>query len=158
MKIGIMSIKLSNYLSEAGISLNIAGQSKSDILSSLVGILEQLVSLKDSAAIIKMLEERENLKTTGIGSGIAIPHCKSPDVDKVYVVIGLSKEGIDFQSLDNKPAHFFFLLVAPEKSGSEHLKASAKIVRLIRDEDVRKELLELGSAKEVIEYIKLKED
>jgi len=153
-----MCMKLSNYLSEAGISLDIQGQSKSDILSSLVGILEQMVSLKNSAEIVKKLEERENLKTTGIGSGIAIPHCKSTDVDKVYVVIGFSKEGKEFQSLDEKPAHFFFLLVAPEKSGSEHLKASAKIVRLIRDEEVRKDLLELGSPQEVIEYIKLKED
>ncbi|NQU63041.1 MAG: PTS sugar transporter subunit IIA [SAR324 cluster bacterium] len=151
-------MKLSDYLDEAGISLDITGDNKSEILSKLVEILTNIIPINNSAEIIKTLEDRERLKTTGIGSGIAIPHCKSSEVDRVHVVVGISKEGIDFESMDQQPANFFFLLVAPEDAGSEHLKASAKIVRLVRDETVREDLLKMTSAKDVLEYIKAKED
>ena len=151
-------MKLSDYINETGISLNITGSSKPEILTNLVQLLAKTASINNCDAIVKTLEERENLKTTGIGSGIALPHCKSTEVDKIHIVIGLSKNGIDFQALDNEPANFFFLLVAPEASGSEHLKASAKIVRLVRDAEVRQELLSLKSSEEVIKYIRTKED
>jgi fructose-specific phosphotransferase system IIA component len=151
-------MKISDYLNESSISLNLEGGSKPEILDSLVKILAQSTSINDIEDIIKTLEERENLKTTGIGSGIAIPHCKSSEVDKVHIAIGLSKGGKDFQSLDQEPANLFFLLVAPENAGSEHLKAIAKIARLVRGTKVRQELLELTSSKEVLEYIKAKEE
>ncbi len=150
-------MKLSDYLSESGISTNLAGSNKSEVITNLVNILTETTQLKNREKLVEMLEERESLKTTGIGSGIAIPHCKSSNVDKVHIIIGISKEGIDFQSLDNKPANFFFLLVAPETSGSEHLKASAKIVRLFREASIREELLTFDTSSEVIEYIKAKE-
>ena len=151
-------MKLSDYLDESCITFSLAGNTKTDILKRLVEILDNAASLKNSEEILKNLEEREKLKTTGIGSGIAIPHCKSADVDKVHIVIGLSKEGIDFDSLDKKPANLFFLLVAPEDAGAEHLKASAKIVRLVRDDAVREELLGLNTPKEVFDYIRGKEE
>ncbi|MCP4754347.1 MAG: PTS sugar transporter subunit IIA [Proteobacteria bacterium] len=150
-------MNLSDYLVESGISMDLTGKDKDEILTNLVGILGKTATINDTSAIVKMLVEREKLKTTGIGSGIAIPHCKSPEVNKVHIVIGLSKNGIDFEALDEKPANFFFLLVAPEDAGSEHLKASAKIVRLIRDTTVREDLLKLKTSKEVIDYIKAKE-
>ncbi len=151
-------MKLSDYLDESGILLNITGDSKSEILSKLVTILADMGVIDNSPKILKTLEERENLKTTGIGSGIAIPHCKSSEVERVHVVIGISQTGLDFESLDQQPVSFFFLLVAPENAGSEHLKVSAKIVRLVRDDAVRAELLKMTSAKDVLEYIKLKAD
>ncbi len=150
-------MKLSDYLDESGIVLDITGESKSEILLKLVEILTDTATIKNSAEIVKTLEDREKLKTTGIGSGIAIPHCKSSEVDRVHVVIGISRSGIDFDSLDQQPANFFFLLVAPENAGSEHLKASAKIVRLVREVQVREDLLKMTSPKDVYEYIKSKE-
>jgi len=147
-------MKLSDYLDESGIVLDFSGGNKLEILSKLVDILAVKVPIRDRAAIVKNLEEREKLKTTGIGSGIAIPHCKSSEVDRVCVVIGISKVGLDFDSLDQQPAHFFFLLVAPENAGSEHLKVSAKIVRLIREDQVRAALLELTSPRDVFAFIK----
>jgi PTS system fructose-specific IIC component len=149
---------LSDYLTESGILLDITGDSKSEILSKLVAILADMGAINNNAEIIKTLEEREKLKTTGIGSGIAIPHCKSSEVEKVHVVIGISREGVDFESLDQQPANFFFLLVAPENAGSEHLKVSAKIVRLVREDAVRTELLKMTSAKDILEFIKLKDE
>ncbi len=151
-------MKLSDYLDESGILLDITGDGKSDILSKLVSIMADMGAISNSTEILKTLEEREKLKTTGIGSGIAIPHCKSSEVERVHVVIGISRTGVDFESLDQQPANFFFLLVAPENAGSEHLKVSAKIVRLVRDDAVRAELLKMTSAKDVLEFIKLKED
>ena len=147
-------MELSDYLSESGTLMNISGRNKQEIIRHLVDLLTKTVRIKDVEDIIQKLEEREAQKTTGIGSGIAIPHCKSPEVHDVHIVIGISKEGIDFQSLDQQPVHFFFLLVAPEKGGSEHLKASAKIVRLFRDKSFREKLLSLNSAKEVLACIK----
>ncbi len=146
-------MKLSDYLCESGIEMDFQGSSKSEIIRNLVVLLSKTTEIENSEKIVEMLEEREQLKTTGIGSGIAIPHCKSLEVDKVHIVIGISKTGIDFESLDNKPAHLFFLLVAPEKGGAEHLKASAKIVRLFRDEDFQKQLLDLSSSLEVLKLI-----
>ncbi|MBU2643197.1 PTS sugar transporter subunit IIA [bacterium] len=151
-------MKLSDYLDESGILLDITGDSKTDILSKLVEILTHSITTLNGPQIVKTLEDRERLKTTGIGSGIAIPHCKSAEVDRVHVVIGISRAGVEFDSLDQKPAHFFFLLVAPENAGSEHLKVSAKIVRLVRDDKIRADLLELNTSKEVLEYIQQKED
>jgi fructose-specific phosphotransferase system IIA component len=146
-------MKLADYLCESGITMNLTGADKSEIIRNLVGLLTKTTRISDSEAIIEMLEEREKLKTTGIGSGIAIPHCKSSEVEKVEIVVGISKEGIDFQSLDNKSTHFFFLLVAPEKGGSEHLKASAKIVRLFREDAIREKLLSVDTPKEVLHFI-----
>jgi len=151
-------MKLSDYLDESGILLDITGDSKSEILSKLVSILADMGAIDNRPEILKTLEEREKLKTTGIGSGIAIPHCKSSEVDRVHVVLGISKTGVDFESLDQQPANFFFLLVAPENAGSEHLKVSAKIVRLVREDTVRAELLKMTSAKDILEFIQLKEE
>jgi fructose-specific phosphotransferase system IIA component len=133
--------------------MNLKGTDKSEIIKNLVDLLSKTTRISDTGTIVKLLEEREKLKTTGIGSGIAIPHCKSSEVDKVHIVVGISKEGIEFQSLDNEPTHFFFLLVAPEKGGAEHLKASAKIVRLFREESLREKLLSLNTPKEVLQHI-----
>ncbi len=150
-------MKLSDYLCESGITMELQGNDKTEIIECLVELLTKTTVINNTGKIIKNLEEREKLKTTGIGSGIAIPHCKSSEVDKVHIVIGISKDGIDFQSLDEKPANFFFLLVAPEKSGSEHLKASAKIVRLFRESTFRESLLTMNTSSEVIDFIKAKE-
>lgn len=147
-------MKLSDYLGEKSILMNLTGSSKSEIIENLVQLLCQNINISNVTEIVQKLEERESLKTTGIGFGIAIPHCKSNEIDDVQIVIGISKEGKDFQSLDDKPAHFFFLLVAPEKGGSEHLKASAKIVRLFREESIREKLLTLNSEEEVLSFIR----
>ncbi len=146
-------MKLADYLCESGILMNLTAGDKSEIIRNLVELLTKTTKISDAKNIIEMLEERERLKTTGIGSGIAIPHCKSSEVEEVCIVLGISKEGIDFQSLDGKPAHFFFLLVAPEKGGSEHLKASAKIVRLFREDALKEKLLSLDTSKEVLQQI-----
>ena len=147
-------MRLYDYLSTAGISLEIAGDSKEEILRQLTAVLARKIPLKETETIVEQLVEREDLSTTGIGFGVAVPHCKSTEVDTLQVVIGYSKEGLDFGALDGNPVKIFFLLIAPEGSSAEHLKALAKIARLVKDEEIRESLLNCASAQEIVDYIR----
>jgi PTS system nitrogen regulatory IIA component len=98
-----------------------------------------------------VLIERERLGSTGIGDGIAIPHGKSPDLDHLLISFGRSRQGVDFDSLDGKPAHLFFLVLAPENSAGVHLKALARISRLLKSHNIRSELMNAADAAEIFE-------
>jgi len=112
----------------------------------------------DRAQMVSVLMAREELGSTGIGDGIAIPHGKIPELDELIVSCGRSKKGIDFNARDGKPVHFFFLLLAPENSAGQHLKVLAMISRLSRNKVFRKKLMEAGSITELYELIVEKDD
>jgi len=150
-------MEISNCLSESDISLEVDGRDKPEILKNLVDVFTKSTPLDNKTEVLNLLLEREKLKTTGIGSGVAIPNCKISQVDRIHIIVGLSKKGIDFNSLDNNPAHLFFLIIAPESSSSGHLKICAKVVRLVRDAKVREELLAIPTAEGVMTYIREKE-
>jgi PTS system nitrogen regulatory IIA component len=97
--------------------------------------------------------DREKLGSTGIGDGIAIPHGKIRDLGGVVASFGRSREGVDFESIDQKPTHLFFLLVAPENSAGMHLKALARISRLLKDPNFRKKLMGAGDKDELFQII-----
>ncbi len=145
-------MNLSDYLNESGIVPDIAGESKEAILTNLVEALAQFIPINKNN-IVRLLEEREQLSTTGIGFEVAIPHCKTAEVSELQIVVARSKTGVEFEALDGKPVKLFFLLIAPEKSGSEHLKALAKIARLAKDQDIRKTLFKLDTPKKIFDYI-----
>ena len=107
----------------------------------------------DAQEMSRVIQERENLGSTGIGEGMAIPHGKMKDLNDFFILFGRSREGVDFQSMDNKPAHLFFLLLAPEDSASTHLKVLARISRLLMDGGFRKNLMEATSADEIYRII-----
>ena len=96
---------------------------------------------------------REVLGSTGIGQGVGIPHGKSENIKNLVAAFGLSKEGVDFESLDGEAAHIFFLLLAPEDSAGPHLKALARISRLLKDRYVRGALKNAKSEKDIIKII-----
>ncbi len=148
---------ISSCLSESAISLHIDGNDKPEILRRLVDVFVESAALDIGTDVFNLLLEREKLKTTGIGSGVAIPHCKTAAVDRAHIVVGLSNKGIDFRSLDKLPTHMFFLVVAPQQAGATHLKICARIARLVKDAEFKKGLLALQSAKEVVSFIKEKE-
>lgn len=100
--------------------------------------------------LLDVLLEREKLGSTGIGDGVAIPHGKVPGIDEVIAVFARSIEGIDFESMDDKKAHLFFLLIAPENSSGAHLKALAKISRLMKEPKFRMGLMEAKSREEIL--------
>ena len=96
---------------------------------------------------------REALGSTAIGQGIAIPHGKSDSVDNIVGALGISKQGIDFDSLDGEPAYIFFLLVAPIDSAGPHLKALARISRLLKDKFIRDSLKSVTDEKTMLKIV-----
>ena len=127
----------------------LSSNNKDGALRELVRVLAQVERQVDEDRMMEILLERERLGSTGIGEGVAIPHGKSKDVKKLLASFGRSLPGLDFQSMDGKPAHLFFLLVAPENSAGIHLKALARISRLMKDQVFRKRLMEVSSAEEI---------
>ena len=125
------------------------------------GVLDELASLAasrhpeiDRARLIEALDEREKLNSTALGEGVAIPHGKLPGLRRVFAAFGRSPAGVDFQSLDGKPTHLFFLLVAPEESAGAHLKALARISRLLKDEGFRSRLRTAPDAESLFRTIR----
>ena len=134
-------MQLRDFFAEDAINLNLAGETKDDILKELIALL----NVGDKADVLyKMLKRRENLGSTGIGRGIAIPHCRSLVVNRLRVAFGRKKDGVPFQAIDDKPAHFFFLIVAPPlEVSNQYLPVLGKIAQFAKEEDVPRRLLEL---------------
>jgi nitrogen PTS system EIIA component len=130
---------------------------KREILAELSSMLFKGQYSFDEETVISTLMNRENLGSTGIGDGIAIPHGKIEGLDKLLLLFGRSRRGVDFHAMDGKPVHLFFLLVAPENSEGRHLRALAKISRMLKDAAFRKKLLDALSGDELFEVISEKD-
>jgi PTS system nitrogen regulatory IIA component len=107
----------------------------------------------DREVLAKVLLERERLASTAIGEGVAIPHGKLDAVGKLVAVVGRAPEGVDFDSMDGRPTHLFFVLVAPENSTGVHLKALARISRLFKDPEFRTRLMQAKDGAEIFKVI-----
>jgi PTS system nitrogen regulatory IIA component len=142
-------MKIIDILDKKSILPEISSQTKEGVLRELVHALTQAEKQVHEDRMIEILLERESLGSTGIGDGVAIPHGKSKEVKRILAAFGRSRPGMDFQSLDGKPTHLFFLLIAPENSAGMHLKALAQISRLMKDQTFRKRLMEARSGEEI---------
>jgi PTS system nitrogen regulatory IIA component len=116
-------------------------ETKEGVLRELSEAVCRRVPALSSERLTAILMEREGLGSTGIGEGVAIPHGKVPGIDRLVAAFGRSREGVQFASIDGKPARLFFLILAPENSAGMHLKALARISRLLKDERFRGRLL-----------------
>jgi PTS system nitrogen regulatory IIA component len=134
-------MKLADYLHKDLIIANLAARTKSEVLAELVSPLTSMLPDLDVRHAARILMDREMLGTTGIGDGIAIPHGKMDNLDEVLIVVGRSSDGVEFSSLDHKPASIFFMVLAPAKVVGLHLKLLAAISRLLRDEAFRRAFL-----------------
>jgi PTS system nitrogen regulatory IIA component len=130
------------------INADLKARSKHEVLRELAGMVAKKEGL-DIDVLVPVLEEREKLGSTGIGGGIGIPHGKLKGLKKLVASFGRSAKGVNFDSLDGKPAHLFFLLMAPENTAGMHLKALARISRLLKDTKLRERLLESKTTQEV---------
>ena len=146
-------MKLSHYLLSDQIIENLEAQSKKGVLEELAGVLVRKDSELDYEELVSILLEREKLGSTGIGRGVAIPHGKVKDIDSLAMAFGRSAEGIEFQSIDGKPVHLFFLLIAPENSAGIHLKALARITRMFKNEETKERFMAATSADEIYRII-----
>ena len=142
-------MKITEILEPGAIVADMRATSKSDALEELAGVVAKRHPTIDRERLIDVLHEREELGSTAIGEGIAIPHGKMPGLGNVVAVFGRSLKGVEFDSLDGGPTRIFFLLVAPEDSAGAHLKALARISRLLKDRDFRARLFE-GTTREAL--------
>ena len=145
-------VKILDFLSRDAILADLKGRTKKEVIEELVLALGNRI--KDSKKIINVIMEREELGSTGIGQGIAIPHGKSESMKEIMAAFGISKKGIDFDALDGEPVYLIFLLLAPPDAAGAHLKALAKISRLLKDKFFRQALRETTNVEEVIKIIK----
>jgi PTS system nitrogen regulatory IIA component len=139
-------MRIVDFLQPEDIVPRLSATTKGELLDELAGVLAKSHAGVDHAELLRVLQERERLGSTGIGYGIAIPHGKMRRVDNILLAFGRSIAGIDFNALDNRPVHLFFVLVAPEDAAGVHLKMLARISRLLKDPTVRKRLLEAPDA------------
>jgi PTS system nitrogen regulatory IIA component len=123
------------------------------VLKELVDCITKKELEIDGNDLLRVLLEREELGSTGIGDGIAIPHGKVKKIENLMVSFGRSLGGVDFQSMDGKPTHIIFLLIAPENSAGIHLKALARLSRLLKDSRFRKNIMEADSSQEIYDLI-----
>jgi len=142
-------MKILDVLDKRLILPEIPPRTKEGVLREMVHTLSQVEKQVNEDRLMETLLERESLGSTAIGEGVAIPHGKSKEIDKILASFGRSLPGVDFQSLDGKPTHLFFLLIAPEDSAGMHLKILAQISRLMKDPAFRKRLMKARSAEEI---------
>ena len=142
-------MKILEILDKRLILPEITSRTKEGVLREMVHSLAQVEEQVSEDRLMEVLLQRESLESTGIGEGLAIPHGKSREVNKILASFGRSLPGMDFQSLDGKPTHLFFMLIAPHNSAGMHLKALAKISRWMKDSAFRQRLMEARSAEEI---------
>jgi PTS system nitrogen regulatory IIA component len=131
-------MRLADYLDKDLIISDLSARTKSEVLAELVSPLTAKYPNLDPTRVTQVLMDREMLGTTGIGDGIAIPHGKLDSIEQVMVVVGRSRDGVDFASLDHKPATIFFTVLAPAAVVGLHLKLLATVSRLLKDDTFRR--------------------
>jgi PTS system nitrogen regulatory IIA component len=146
-------VNITDMLKKEFIIEELKSKTKREVLFELSEVFSQGNYNVDSDSMVKVLLEREKLGSTGIGDGIAIPHGKLSGLENLVVSFGRSKEGIEFDSLDGKPVHIFFLLMAPENSAGQHLKALAKISRMLKEETFRNDLMKMQTSDKIYSLI-----
>ena len=142
-------MKLRELFTPNVVNLNIESDSKDDILKELIGLLG--MDEKSEAILFKTLKRRENLGSTGIGKGIAIPHCRSLVVNRLRLAYGRKPTGVDFKAIDGSTVHNFFLIVAPPlEVSNQYLPVLGKIAQFAKDPDVPTRLKEMETPEEFL--------
>ncbi len=146
------TMKILDKLKKDAILCDIKSRDKKGVLEELATPLARSAGVP-VADMVKVLMERERLGSTGIGGGIGIPHGKMRGISDLLLGFGLSRQGVDFESMDQKPTHIFFLLVTPEDSAGLHLSMLARISRLLKNEVFKERLMTASDSDEVIQII-----
>jgi nitrogen PTS system EIIA component len=148
-------MELREFFSEDVVKLDLESTSKDDVLKEMIGLLN--LDEKSESILYKMLKRRENLGSTGIGKGIAIPHCRSLVVNRLRVAFGRKPSGLDFRAIDEQPVHNVFLIVAPPlEVSNQYLPVLGKIAQFAKENDVPNRLEEIESAREFLSLLEEK--
>ena len=148
---------LLDILSPGSTVVGLESNTKEDIIGELVELLAVGESITDREKVLRAVLDREQIMSTGIGDGIAIPHGKSDAVIQLAAALGTHKRGVDFEALDGEPAYVFFLLVSPANVSGPHIKALARISRLLKNDAFKKQLIEATSPEEILAAIETEE-
>jgi PTS system nitrogen regulatory IIA component len=148
-------MQLKDFFNPNAITLDLRGHSKEELLAELVSLLR--MDERSAGTLLRVLQRRENLGSTGIGRGIAIPHCRSLVVSRLHLAFGHRKEGVDFQAIDGKPVSNFFLIVAPPlEISNQYLPVLGKIAQFAKEPDVPEKLNRLKSAEDFFRLLEEK--
>ena len=151
-------MKLTDFLDASKIIPDLTEKEKRAVLKEMAGRLAALDGALDAGKLYETLLEREKISSTAIGEGVAIPHGKINGSRKLTGIFARSLEGANFESLDGGPTHLFFVLLAAEDSAADHLKALARISRLLKDGSFRARLMQAKTAEELFRVIKEEDD
>jgi len=153
-----MVLKISEFLKAEAIIMEMKAKEKLEAIKELVDYMVAHKFVDDGEGFLKALAKRENLESTGIGDGIAIPHARTDTVKNLILAFARSNEGVDFSSIDGKPSHLIFLIASPEKNKSEYIMALAKLSRLLRKQQVREQLRTAENPEGIMDIIKKNEE
>lgn len=151
-------MSLAESLTDGRVVIGVSGADKAEIIRNLLQRVEAKGILTDREGLVRAFLEREAKGSTGIGNGIAIPHVRSEQVQELEYVMGNSQEGVDFESLDGEPVHIIFLMIAPAGSHGIHIKALARVSRILNDEALRLRLRRALDPDEVVRLIAEREE
>lgn len=153
-----LTMKLMEILSKDRVKIPLENTEKEKIIEEMVGLIDRSTKLKNRDLILKAVLDREAVMSTGVGDEIAIPHGKSDGVDDIIAALGITKEPVNFNSLDDKPVRLVWLLVGPQDKTGPHLKALSRISRLMHKKDFRDRLINTSKPEDVIHVISSEED
>jgi PTS system nitrogen regulatory IIA component len=151
-------MKITDMLRREYIIETLRARGKTAVLQEMAAQFQRGPEKFSEREMVEVLLEREKLGSTGIGEGIAIPHGKLNGLEQMIVAFGRSPEGVDFEAMDGRPVHLFFMLMAPENSTGQHLKVLARISRMLKDEAFRRQLMEAASAEQIYRIIADKDE
>jgi PTS system nitrogen regulatory IIA component len=150
-------MKMLDILNPDAIVSDLKSQHKLGVIEELAAPIAKMLNMP-TRDIVQVLMEREQLGSTGIGQGIGIPHGKLKDLDAPVIGFGLSKKGVDFDSLDDKPTHLFFTLITPDQSTGIHLKLLGRISRILKNDGFINRLMNASNSEEIFTIIKNEDD
>jgi len=146
-------MKLSKFCEESLVNFNMKASTKTAVIDELVDLAATSTMVKDHDRLLQDVREREELVTTGVGYGVAFPHAKTRSVKGIVIAFGRNDKGIDFDAMDHKPVHLFFLIAAPEDAIGAHLNVMARLSFLMKSPENRQKLMDATSPGDVLTLI-----
>lgn len=151
-------MEICEVLSQDRVIIELKNKNKIKVIKEILEVATTSGKIRDEEKLLGSILEREELKTTGVGFGLAIAHAKTDVVEGVVLSLGISKDGVSYDSLDGKPAHIIFLLTASKDKNTEYLSVLAKIARIFMEEDFREAVKHAGSSADVMTLIRQREE
>jgi len=146
-------MKLSKFCDEKLVTFELRAKTKDEVIEELVELAAASPLVKDHDELLRDIIHRENMVTTGIGYGVAFPHAKTKATKGIVIAFGRSHKGIDFDAMDKKPVHVFFLIAAPEDAIGQHLNVMARLAYIMKSEDNRQKLMTVTSPGELLSIL-----